>query len=669
MNVKRFTARTAREALALVRQALGDDAVVLSTRPSAEGVEVLALAPEGMARIEQAASQTALQSASQPGAGRGAAGEAKPLHLIPAPRAPARPASLAERIAARGERMLGRHEPRREPVLGDGLPAATAPPAPRTAQHAPPFGSGAQFGSGAPSGAADPNPANTRVEPVVDRGVSQDVAALGMSTLTFQDYVRERMLKRRQAELEPQAGSVQDALRAGTAPKPAAARAPATAVASLAPARQATPAPPAPAQRLAARAQPAANPALRTRPPEPSLADLDTELPASPPSLTRSQSAQAIQAFGGIDANGGGVAHHPMRRNPPVLRDKVRFAGSRTSADMFDDLDGGGSGSNALQDSEALMGELRSVRDLIEERFGMLAFMERLQRDPRQVALSQKLFDTGLSPALVRKLVQSLPDDVADEMAWAAGVLERNVATGEHEAPLEDHAGVFALIGPTGVGKTTSTAKLAAAFATRHGASHLGLITLDAYRVAAHEQLRTYGRILGVPVHTAHDRASLEDLLDLLSAKKLVLIDTAGMAQRDVRTRELLDMLQHRAIKKLLVVNAAAQGETVEDVLASYGVQHCHGVIVSKLDEAVKLGPALDALIRHKAKVVGVANGQRVPEDWHRLSAQALVQRALRGGGGASWRLDTEEVNLMFAATQGSGYPAPQGLRAASLHA
>ena len=674
MNVKRVTARTAREALALVRQALGDDAVVLSTRPSAEGVEVLALAPEGMARIEQAASQSAAGTAGGLAGGstdgRSAPGAAKPVHLIPAPQAPARPASLAERIAARGERLLGRHEPRREPVLGDGLPAAVAAPAPRVAQHAPPFGPGAQFGPGAPQGAASPNPTQGRAEPVVDRGVAQDVAALGMSTLTFQDYVRERMLKRRQAELEPQAGSVQDALRAGTAPKPAAAQAPAAAVATPAPARPAALAPPVQSQRAAARVEPAATPTFRTRPPEPSLADLDTELPAPPPSLTRSQSAQAIQAFGGIDANGGGVAHNPMRRNPPVLRDKVRFAGSRASADMFDDLDGGGgSSSNALQDSEALMGELRSVRDLIEERFGMLAFMERLQRDPRQVALSQKLFDTGLSPALVRKLVQSLPDDVADEMAWAAGVLERNVVTGEHEAPLEDHAGVFALIGPTGVGKTTSTAKLAAAFATRHGASQLGLITLDAYRVAAHEQLRTYGRILGVPVHTAHDRASLEDLLDLLSAKKLVLIDTAGMAQRDVRTRELLDMLQHRAIKKLLVVNAAAQGETVEDVLASYGVQHCHGVIVSKLDEAVKLGPALDALIRHKAKVVGVANGQRVPEDWHRLSAQALVQRALRGGGGASWRLDTEEVNLMFAATQGSGYPAPQGRRAASLHA
>ena len=109
----------------------------------------------------------------------------------------------------------------------------------------------------------------------------------------------------------------------------------------------------------------------------------------------------------------------------------------------------------------------------------------------------------------------------------------------------------------------------------------------------------------------------------------MVLIDTAGMAQRDSRTRELLDMLQHRAIKRLLVVNAASQGETIEDVLVAYRAAACAGVVLSKLDEAVKLGPALDALIRHKLKVVGVANGQRVPEDWHRLSANALTHRAL----------------------------------------
>ena len=549
MNVKRFTAKTAREALAQVREALGEDAVVLSTKPAGEGVEVLAMAPEGMARLEQAAAQAPVVRAS-------------PATVVPAS---ARPATLAERIAARGERL----EPRLvEPSLA---------------------------------------------EPAQDQGIARDVETLGMSTLTFQDYVRERMLKRRQAELAQQSAPADDA--------------------------------------PAARAPGAAPPPLRMVAAESRRAEPPHAAHEAPP-LRHAALRERID---------------PPRREPPVLRDEIRIGASARR----ERLDAGPAPAPRIDSlDDELRGELRSVRALIDERFGTLAFMERLQRDPRQAALSQTLFEAGLSPALVRKLVQSLPVDVPDALTWAAGVLERNVHTDEHELPLEDQDGVFALIGPTGVGKTTSTAKLAAAFATRHGAANLGLITLDAYRIAAHEQLRTYGRILGVPVHTAHDRASLEDLLELLSGKKLVLIDTAGMAQRDARTRELLEMLQHRAIHRLLVLNAAAQGETVEDVMVAYGVQQCHGVIVSKLDEAVKLGPALDALIRHRAKVVGVANGQRVPEDWHRLSANSLVQRALRGGGSASWKLDAAEVSLVLASIHGAGYPGPAGaMSAAPLHA
>jgi flagellar biosynthesis protein FlhF len=213
------------------------------------------------------------------------------------------------------------------------------------------------------------------------------------------------------------------------------------------------------------------------------------------------------------------------------------------------------------------------------------------------------------------------------------------------------------------VGKTTSTAKLAAAFATKHGATNLGLITLDAYRLGAHEQLRAYGRILGVPVHTAHDRVALEDLLVLLAGKRLVLIDTAGLAQRDTRTRELLEMLSHTSIHRVLVINAAAQGETIEDVMVAYKATSACGIVLSKLDEAVKLGPALDAVIRHRLKIVAIANGQRVPEDWHRLTAQALIHRALRCSAAPAWRMDSRDVNLMFAApphmaqqSQRSGY-------------
>ncbi len=304
-----------------------------------------------------------------------------------------------------------------------------------------------------------------------------------------------------------------------------------------------------------------------------------------------------------------------------------------------------------------MMDELRSMKGLIEERFGALAYMEKLQRQPAQARLTQKLLEGGFSPALIRKIGDSLTADITDECAWAASVLERNLLTAEADAPLEDQGGVYALVGATGVGKTTTTAKIAAAFATKFGASNLGLITLDAYRLGAHEQLRAYGRILGVPVHTAHDRASLEDLLELLAGKKMVLIDTAGMAQRDARTRELLDMLSHRSIKKLLVINAASQGETIEDVLISYCAATCAGVVLSKMDEAVKLGPALDALIRHRLKLIGVANGQRVPEDWHRLSASALVHRAMRAIGGSAYKLDASEVSLIFTAPLGK--PAP----------
>jgi len=477
MNVKRFTARTAREALALVRQAFGEDAVVMSTRPCPEGVEVLAMAPESVLQLERV--------------GAAAASEYTPE---------------------------------------------------RTARRSP-----------------------ERVEPTLVASVEQDVSELEMSTLSFQEYVRQRMLKRRQTELDAKAPAVAPTSR--------------------------TAAPPAPIEAARAR-------------------------------------------------------HGATQREVPVLREELASAPPGASVVASPAL-------AARGEQIEMLTELRSMRGLIEQRFGALAFMDKLQRQPRQAVLAQQLLDAGFSPSLIRKLLESLPADV-DGAAWACSVLERNLHTAERDSPLEDVGGIYALIGATGVGKTTSTAKLAAAFATQHGAANLGLVTLDAYRVAAHEQLRAYGRILGVPVHTAHDRASLEDLLELLSGKRLVLIDTAGMAQRDSRTRELLEMVSHRDIQRLLVINASAQGETIEDQLAAYAAPSCRGIILSKLDESVKLGPALDAVIRHKLNVLAVANGQRVPEDWHRLSAQALVQTALKGGGGAAWRLDSSDVNLIFA-----GAPVP----------
>ncbi len=525
MNLRRFAARNSRDALAMVRHALGEDAVVLSTKPVAEGVEVLAMAGEGLQQLQQAASHAPLLRARPSAAeGVGAASSFAGASAAPSPASAApTPATPSASVWARRVPGAG---PRREPMWEPDTAA---------------------------------------------QSVAQDVQTLGMSTLSFQDYVRERMLQRRQVELIAQQRAQQDSAAAAHAA-----------------------------------------PVHATTPP---LRDI----------------ASAMRAARVPDA---GAVPAPARREPPVLRDEIRL-------DLRADQ----------QERQDLMSELRSMKGLIEQRFGALAFMEKLQRDPRQAALSQTLLDAGFSPALVRKLLQALPAAPAEALDWATQVLERNLHAVDAGHALGDEGGVFALIGSTGVGKTTTTAKMAAAFAARHGAGQLGLVTLDAYRVAAHEQLRAYGRILGVPVHTAHDRASLDDLLELLAGKKLVLIDTAGMAQRDSRTAELLDMLGHARIHRLLVLNAAAQGETIEDVLQSYRASACRGVVLSKLDEAVKLGPALDALIRHRLSVLGVANGQRVPEDWHHLSAQALVQRALRGSGNPAWHLDAGDVNLVLAAS------------------
>ena len=546
MNVKRFTARTARDALTLVRQEFGEDAVVLSTKPCAEGVEVMAMGPEGVAHVERVSAAAA-------------AVPSVPLNKPTRPQAPV-------------------HSP--------------AP----------------------------------RIDPALqDTGVAEDIEQMSMSTLSFQGYVRERMLKRREAAMRAEATESTERV-----------------VGRPAPALQAAP----PAQ---------VHTAVHAHMPAQTPAQMQAHAQAADSVLSPLQERIAQRSAPPAAAAKSPAVGMPQSRAAQPVRQAAAPARAAPAQSMADH-------SVARRDQQDMMNELRQVKGLIEERFGALAFMDKLQRHPAQARLTQKLLDCGFSPMLIRKLAESMAPEVTDEAAWAAGVLERNLLTAEREPPLEDQGGVYALVGATGVGKTTSTAKIAAAFAAKHGAGHLGLVTLDAYRVGAHEQLRAYGRILGVPVHTAHDRASLDDLLDLLAGKKMVLIDTAGMAQRDTRTAELLDMLGHRSINKLLVLNTAAQGETIEDVIVSYRAHQARGVILSKMDEAVKLGPALDAVIRHKLMVLGVANGQRVPEDWHRLPAQVLLHRALRTTAWSAYRLEAPEVNLIFTARQlAGGQPAHAG--------
>jgi flagellar biosynthesis protein FlhF len=206
--------------------------------------------------------------------------------------------------------------------------------------------------------------------------------------------------------------------------------------------------------------------------------------------------------------------------------------------------------------------------------------------------------------------------------------------------------GVVALVGPTGVGKTTTVAKLAARFALRYGQRQVALVTTDSYRIGGHEQLRTYGRILGLPVSVAPDADELYTVLQQLSQRKLVLVDTAGMSQRDLRLSEEFAALQGLAplVKTYLVLSATAQRSVLEEVVRGFHPVHLAGCVLTKVDEAAALGDALSVLVAHQLPLAYVGDGQRVPEDLHPARAATLVSRAVSIAQRAEQRQDTGAV-------------------------
>jgi flagellar biosynthesis protein FlhF len=217
---------------------------------------------------------------------------------------------------------------------------------------------------------------------------------------------------------------------------------------------------------------------------------------------------------------------------------------------------------------------------------------------------------------------------------------------------------VYALVGPTGVGKTTTVAKIAAECALRFGPEQVALVTTDTYRIGAIDQLGIYGRILSAPVFAIRDETDLRQTLANLRARRLVLIDTIGMSQRDQRLAEQVALLAGagRPVHRVLLLPAVAQPSVLDDVVRAYRGAALAGCILTKVDEAPSLGGALDALLRHRLTLHYVANGQRVPEDLHRPSPLYLVERAFRLASSAPVLAPdpaAAEAELVFAAAQG----------------
>ena len=305
--------------------------------------------------------------------------------------------------------------------------------------------------------------------------------------------------------------------------------------------------------------------------------------------------------------------------------------------------------------------EMRELKALLTAQMASLAWANLEDYHPKQAELFRKLLTVGMSPALCRQLVSKLPGHFDEEAAlkWAKSALIHNLRVLPESDDIVDKGGVYALVGPTGVGKTTTIAKLAARATLRKGADAVALITTDSYRIGAQDQLKLYGRILQISVYAVDNEADLALTLKDLSHKHLVLIDSVGIGQRDPRLNGQTQMYAasgqgERAIRRILVLAANAAGHTLQDVIQRYQGEGLVGTIISKLDESPALGVALDVAIRHRLPVFYIANGQRVPEDLHLPDAPYLIERtfqSLRQGSGP-FAYQNDEYRILQGAQQ-----------------
>lgn len=308
----------------------------------------------------------------------------------------------------------------------------------------------------------------------------------------------------------------------------------------------------------------------------------------------------------------------------------------------------------------SVLREIKSMQGTLEQQLTTLTWSARERGNPVHGQIVRQLLAAGFGGALAHDLVGRLPEGIAenDALEQAKSLLVGNLQAIGNENEILEKGGVYALVGPTGVGKTTTTAKLAARCVLRHGADKVALLTTDGYRIGGHEQLRTYGKILGVAVHAVRDAQDLALALAELRGKHIVLIDTVGMSQRDQMVTEQAAMLAGcgEEVKRLVLLNAASNRHTLDEVAHAYSGNGLAGAIITKLDEAVVTGCVLDTAIRHRLPLYYVTCGQRVPEDMELANPASLVDGALENlPDGSAFAALEDEFMLSLPAHRGSG--------------
>lgn len=275
--------------------------------------------------------------------------------------------------------------------------------------------------------------------------------------------------------------------------------------------------------------------------------------------------------------------------------------------------------------------ELRTLRRMLETQLATLAWNDLSRRAPVQTELLRQLTVLGIAHDLSGELVSQLPQrmELAEAHRLALAMLARRIETvGERWM---ESGGVVAMVGPTGVGKTTLIAKLAARWVLRNGPHDLALVSTDCIRIGAQEQIHTLGRLLGAPAYAIDGAADLAELLEQLGERRLVLIDSAGLSQRDPRLADELTTLANSSdrLETSLVLSAASQAGALEEALEKFAPAQPMTCNVTKLDEATSLGGTMSALIRAKLPLAYLSDGQQVPEDLSPARSHQLIARAV----------------------------------------